>query len=68
MKVYIVTSGCYSDYHIDAVCLDKDQAERLAQAIYGWDEGHVAEWDTDDFKIIDDGMKLYHVVIRLSEN
>ena len=69
MKVYIVTSGSYSDYHIDAVTLDKDQAERLAQAVtdYGWDEGHVTVWDTDDFKIIDDGMKLYYVMIFLNE-
>lgn len=28
-KVYVITKGCYSDYHICAVTLDKEKAERL---------------------------------------
>ena len=27
MKVYVVTSGCYSDYGIDEIFLDKKLAE-----------------------------------------
>ena len=33
MKIYIVTSGCYSDYGIDAVFLDEKEAEKyIAEA------------------------------------
>jgi hypothetical protein len=33
MKVYIVTSGCYSDYHIDRVFLDKSKADHYAEGV-----------------------------------
>ncbi len=68
MKVYIVTSGEYSDYHIDTVCLDKEQAEKLAQVITDntCNTGYVSEWDTDQFKVIDDGMKVFHIDMYLS--
>lgn len=48
MKVYVITQGSYSDYHICAVSLDKDEAERLAR-IYsdGRDEAEVEEYDTE---------------------
>ena len=70
MKVYIVTSGEYSDYHIDAVCLDREQAEKLAQVVTDntCGTGHVREWDTDQFKIIDDGMRVFHIYIYLSDD
>lgn len=29
-KIYVVTQGCYSDYHIVAVTLDKTIAEKIA--------------------------------------
>ena len=51
MKVYVITAGDYSDYHIVAVTEDKEKAdnyvkehnERLAEDAY------VEEYDTDDF-------------------
>ena len=52
MKVYVVTSGQYSDYHIDAVCIDKDIADTIAHSIEenGYDvDAYVEEYDTDDF-------------------
>ena len=52
MKVYVVTSGIYSDYHIDAVCVDRDIADTIAHSIgenmYVLD-ANVEEYDTDDF-------------------
>lgn len=30
MKVYVITKGIYSDYHICGVALDKERANRLA--------------------------------------
>ena len=53
-KVYVITKGCYSDYHICAVTLDKKKAERLCKLFDGggMDESEIEEWDTekhDDF-------------------
>lgn len=53
MKVYVITQGCYSDYHICAVTLDKDKAERL-QKLYSAKEGsymitaEIEEYEADD--------------------
>lgn len=52
MKVYVITSGEYSDYGICAVTLDKKQAELLKERYSGkWDEARIEEYDTDDYKI-----------------
>lgn len=51
MKVYIVTTGSYSDYQIRRVLTDKEHAERLAAA---WNAtsfcggAEVQEWETDE--------------------
>lgn len=39
--VYIVTSGSYSDYNIDAVFDDKERAEALARMI---EDAEIEEW------------------------
>lgn len=44
MKVYIVTDGDYSDYHIEAVFTDKEKAEMYA-ALHCKD--NVEEYDAD---------------------
>ena len=66
MKVYIVTSGCYSDYRIDAVCLDKEDAEVIAENIGGSfnDCPAVNKWDTD----INDGLKLFYTTVLLEKD
>ena len=46
-KVFIVTSGCYSDYLIEAVFSTRENAEAYINAKgtdYDWD---VSEWDID---------------------
>lgn len=57
MKVYVITQGCYSDYHICAVTLDKDKAERLRkmytakESCYGYcrsDDAEIEEYEADD--------------------
>lgn len=50
MKVYVLTSGEYSDYTIEAVKLDKDQAETLERIHPDW---RVEEYDTDDIQILE---------------
>jgi asparagine synthetase A len=70
MKVYIISKGEYSDYHICAVTLDEQEAERLAK-IYtdSWDYAIVEEWDTDEHKDLLNGrvpyvVKFYKVTSR----
>lgn len=61
MKVYVVTSGEYSDYGINAVFIDEEQA-KLYCATYERDYPTIEEFDTDDHKIKSD-----NVVKRLWE-
>ena len=68
MKVYIVTSGCYSDYTIEAVFLDKHEAElyiatKTAElsSPWQWDEyNEIEEYDTGDGKISVANRKIGH--------
>lgn len=57
-KVYIVTSGEYSDYHIDACFSTKQKAQEFienAEKIEKfWDVPRIEEWDLDgDIDIVD---------------
>jgi hypothetical protein len=48
-KVYVITSGCYSDYHICAVTLDPQKAKVLKE-FYSrteYDEPAIEEYDAD---------------------
>lgn len=65
-KVYVVTKGCYSDYHICAVTLDKEKAERLRKLFDGggWDEACVEEYDTKTHEGFLSGRKPYCVSFR----
>ena len=49
MKVYIITQGEYSDYHICAVAVDRKRAEHIAKLYNGeYNETQIEEFDTDD--------------------
>lgn len=49
-KVYIVTAGDYSDYHICAASLDKEHAEILAEKYTdSYDEAIIEEYELDEF-------------------
>ena len=50
MKVYLVTQGSYSDYHIDSVFLDRALAEERVEKMgrvepYSYDAAEIEEWD-----------------------
>ena len=51
MRVYVCTSGEYSDYHIDAIFTDYEQAE-LYQATHErtLENPYIEEWETDEVK------------------
>lgn len=48
MKIYVITKGCYSDYHICAVTEDKEKAEILKEKFTDiWDIAYIEEFDTE---------------------
>lgn len=53
MKVYVVTQGEYSDYHICAVVLDREKAEFLKGKFTDkWSTAEIEEYDTDEYNEI----------------
>lgn len=46
MKLYVVTSGSYSDYPINCIFSNKEKADTYASNIY---DGRVEEWNLDEF-------------------
>lgn len=63
MKIYVITKGCYSDYHICAVATDPEKAKKLAE-IYTdrYDNAEVEEFDTDNTIDLLSGRLPYSVV------
>lgn len=61
MKVYIITSGIYSDYHINRVFLDKNNANEFAEWLND-DHVTVEEYDTSDDDAVE---KQYKVRVDL---
>ena len=61
MKIYVITKGEYSDYHICAVTDDPNKAEILREQYTDrWDVAEIEEWDTDEPAIKGDS-KYYTV-------
>ena len=60
MKVYVVTSGEYSDYMINKIFLDKDKAEEYRKWLP--DSNDVEEYDTSDEDVIN---KQYRIWVDL---
>lgn len=61
MRVYIITEGAYSDYHICAVCLDKEKAECIAEKVCG----EVEEYETKDADILFKKIPYYKIYIDI---
>lgn len=53
MKLYIVTAGCYSGYHIEAVFTSLRKAELYVAIHSDYDSILIAEYETADEKITD---------------
>lgn len=66
MKLYAVTKGCYSDYHIITLTTRRDRAERLAK-LYSdqFEEAIVEAYEEGD---IDDHRIPYEVYFYTSGN
>lgn len=49
MKIYVITKGCYSDYHICTVTTNKEEAETLAETFTDrYDTATIEEYDTEN--------------------
>ena len=64
-KVYIVTQGAYSDYGIDSVFSNMEQAEKRALLIADQynEEAYVEEYELDEIVIQGDVIKHYEVTV-----
>lgn len=62
MKVYVLTEGCYSGYHIIGVTLDEEQAKIAADAL---SNSHFTvnceEFETNDINVVKPGWKLWEI-------
>lgn len=67
MKVYVITQGCYSDYHIVGVALDKEKAERI-KSFFDRDyySAEIEEYDTEKWDLSDE-RNLYSIRIYRDE-
>lgn len=70
MKIYVITKGCYSDYHIVGVATDLKMAEKIEQYIdkehnyYG--NARIEEYSTEVWgEIVQNNKHLYLVSERL---
>ena len=59
-KVYVVTAGEYSDYHIETVCINREDAERYVCLHQGAD---LEEMRIEEYPICN-GKELTHVKIN----
>jgi len=67
MKVYVITSGRYSDYHINAVAVDPDRAELLRKwysRSESWsDEPRIEVYDTEDDIVVGEPRRVWNFCI-----
>ena len=57
MKIYVVTDGDYSDYHIVALCSTQENAEEVVVSNKSrWNDPNIEEWELDDFKKCPNGL------------
>ena len=68
MKVYVITSGEYSDYHICAVALDDKKAKILKEKFDHDDYtgATIEEYDTEEYEGIRSGKSVYRVFFNKS--
>lgn len=62
MKVYVITKGEYSDYHICAVATNQAKARMLAEFYSDkYDAAEVEEYDTKDVPDLTNGRSVFRI-------
>ena len=68
-KIYVVTSGCYSDYHICFCTLNYELAKKYVDArnpyLNSWDEFQIHEYEDNIAKIILNFRNIVQVMVNL---
>ena len=63
MKIYVITKGSYSDYHICAVTEEEEKAEQLKRLFsISYDWANIEEYDTEEFAFIKKDEKCFEVL------
>lgn len=61
MKIYVVTKGSYSDYHIITATTDPEKAKKIAEKFTDkWDDAKVEEYENSDIYL----KNLWYVVFE----
>ena len=69
MKVYVVTEGDYSDYHIIGVTTDRKKAKQYCELTKGrWYEPQIELYETDSFTPDITAYKVYDVGVYANGN
>ena len=66
MKIYVVTDGDYSDYHICGVAVTKEMAEKITEHIMRIDSyscPNIEEYDTNTWIETLNNGNMFHVVL-----
>ena len=65
MKIYVITKGSYSDYHICAVSANQKNAEKLQKIFSGkWNQAIIEEYEADQYLTeAESGMELYKCIM-----
>ena len=69
MKVYVITKGAYSDYHICGVSLDKNLADKIAEGCSdNYEDADVEVYDTEEFSPLLKGGSVFFVRLVYGTN
>lgn len=69
MKVYVITRGAYSDYHICGVSLDKNLADKIAEGCSDkYEDADVEVYDTEEFSPLLKGGSVFFVGLVYGTN
>ena len=64
MKIYVITEGDHSDYHIVGVATDLEMAKKIQNYINRekWSYAEIEEYDTEEWKqLVNDNRPIYYV-------
>lgn len=69
MKVYVITKGAYSDYHICGVSLEKNLADKIAEGCSDkYEDADVEVYDTEEFSPLLKGGSVFFVRLVYGTN
>ncbi len=69
MKVYVITKGDYSEYHICAVATDNEKAQILKEKFSTeWSPARIEEFDTENYNPIFQSKKFYSIYFDKNGN